>query len=391
MEHAVIVAAARTPIGRFCGSLGGIPASELGAQAIRAAIARTGVDPSTIDDVIVGQVLQAGAGQNPGRQSARGAGIPDAVPAMTINQVCGGGQRSLHLAAQAIRAGDAEVIVAAGQDSMTMAPHLLANVRSGIKMGNAALQDSMLVDGLIDAFSGEHMGHTAERLARQFQITRAEQDEFALLSQKKAAKAQAAGHFRDEISAVTTVRNGASLSIDTDEQLRPDSSLEKLASLAPIFDSDGTITAGNSSSVNDGGAALVVMSERRANALGLEPLARIAGYGSAGVHPDVMGLGPVPASRKALVHAGWDVADLDLIEVNEAFAAQSIAVNRQMGWDPDRINVNGGAIALGHPLAGSGARIVVTLLHEMARRNASKALATMCIGGGQGVAICLER
>jgi acetyl-CoA C-acetyltransferase len=391
LEHAVIVAATRTPIGRFCGSFTGVAASELGAQAMRAVMARVDIDPATIDDVIVGQVLQAGAGQNPGRQAARGAGIPDAVPAMTINQVCGGGQRSLHLAAQAIRAGDAEIVLAAGQDSMTMAPHVLPNARGGIKMGDATLRDSMLVDGLIDAFTGEHMGHTAERLARQYQITRTEQDDFALASQRKAARAQAEGRFRDEITPVAVARKGGAATAEIDEQIRPDSTLEKLSSLPTIFAADGTVTAGNSSSLNDGAAALIVMSERRAKALGLQPLARIASYASAGVNPEVMGLGPVPASRKALERAGWSVADLDLIEVNEAFAAQSIAVNREMGWDPERINVNGGAIALGHPLAGSGARLVVTLLHEMIRRDSKRALATMCIGGGQGVALCLER
>lgn len=391
MEQAVIVAAARTPIGRFCGSYTGVSASELGAQIIAATIARAGIDPASIDDVIVGQVLQAGAGQNPGRQSARGAGIPDHVPAVTINQVCGGGQRSLHLAAQAIRAGDADIVVAAGQDSMTMAPHLLPQMRGGVKMGDATISDAMLVDGLLDAFSGEHMGLTAERVARQFQITRSEQDLFALHSQQKAAAAQVQGRFDTEIEPVTVFERAGSRIVNADEQPRPGTTLDKLATLPTIFSQDGTVTAGNASSLNDGAAALIVMSESRAQALGLQPLARIASYASAGVHPDIMGLGPVPASRKALALAGWTVGDLDLIEVNEAFAAQSIAVNREMGWDPDLINVNGGAIALGHPLAGSGARLIVTLLHEMVRRRSRKSLATMCIGGGQGVAICLER
>jgi acetyl-CoA C-acetyltransferase len=391
MRDAVIVAAARTPIGRFRGAFSDLPATALGARAIAAAIQRSGIDPASIDDVIVGQVLQAGAGQNPARQAAIGAGLPQGVPAMTINQVCGGGQRSLHLAAQAIRAGDAEIVVAGGQDSMTRAPHVLAQSRTGFKMGDAVMQDSMLVDGLIDAFHGVHMGVTAEGLARKYQVTRLEQDAFALASQRKAGAAMAEGRFRDEIVPVEVRSKRDSIVIDTDEHPRPETTAEQLAGLKPIFEEDGTVTAGNSSGLNDGAAALVVMSAERADALGLTPLARIASYASAGVDPMLMGLGPVPASRKALERAGWSVADLELIELNEAFAAQAIAVNREMGWDEAITNVNGGAIALGHPLGGSGARIVVTLLYEMLRRDAHKGLAAMCIGGGQGVAICLER
>lgn len=390
-EHAVIVAAARTPIGRFGGAFSDLAATVLGAVAIRAVLERSGIEPGSVDDVIVGQVLQAGAGQNPARQSAIGAGLPDGVPAMTINQVCGGGQRSLHLAAQAIRAGDADIIVAAGQDSMTRAPHVLEQSRSGFKMGDVVMRDAMLTDGLIDAFHGLHMGVTAEGLARKYQITREEQDRLALASQYKAAAALAAGRFEAEIVPVEVRRKGGDIRVGGDEHPRPMTTPDQLAGLRPIFADDGTVTAGNSSGLNDGAAALLVMSDRRARELGLEPLARIAAYAAAGVAPMEMGLGPVPASRRALQRAGWSIDDLGLIELNEAFAAQAIAVNREMGWDTDIVNVNGGAIALGHPLAGSGARIVVTLLHEMRRRGAQKGLAAMCVGGGQGVAICLER
>ncbi|WP_189425646.1 acetyl-CoA C-acetyltransferase [Devosia pacifica] len=390
-SSAVIVAAKRTAIAKFCGSFSALPATRLGATAIAAILAETGLDPAQIDDVLIGQVLQAGAGQNPARQSARHAGVPDTVPAATINQVCGGGQRVLHMAAQAIRAGDAEIVLVGGQDSMTRAPHVLEKSREGFKAGDITMQDSMLVDGLVDAFHGVHMGVTAEALARRYQVTRDAQDRFALDSQQKAGAAIADGRFSREIVPVAIEDRAGRRSVTTDEHPRPDTTLEGLAALRPIFEENGTVTAGNSSGVNDGAAALLVMSESTAARLGFEPLARIAGYASAGLDPIEMGLGPVPASRRALDKAGWRIEDLDLIEVNEAFAAQSIAVHREMGWDTDRVNVNGGAIALGHPLGGSGARIVVTLLHEMKRRNARKALATMCIGGGQGVAICLER
>ncbi|MBL8595348.1 MAG: acetyl-CoA C-acetyltransferase [Devosia sp.] len=390
-EDAVIVAAARTPIGRFGGAFSDLPATALGAVAVRAVIERSGVDPAAIDDVLIGQVLQAGAGQNPARQSAVGGGIPHAVPAMTINQVCGGGQRTLHLAAQAIRLGDADIVLAGGQDSMTRAPHLLPQSRAGFKMGEVTMQDAMMVDGLIDAFNNVHMGVTAERLARKYQITRDEQDQFALASQQKAAAAMAAGRFTEEIVPVEVRRKRGSIVVEHDEHPRADTTPEQLAALRPIFDPEGSVTAGNSSGLNDGAAALLVMSARRARQLGLEPLVRIASYASAGVDPMEMGLGPVPATRAALDKAGWKAADLDLIELNEAFAAQSLAVSRELGFDPARINVNGGAIALGHPLGGSGARLVVTLVHEMRKRDAHKGLATMCIGGGQGVAICLAR
>lgn len=391
IEDAVIVAAVRTPIGRFGGAFSELPATALGAIAVRAVVERSGIDPASIDDVLIGQVLQAGAGQNPARQSALGGGVPESVPAMTVNQVCGGGQRSLHLAAQAIRLGDADIVIAGGQDSMTQAPHLLAQSRTGFKAGDVTMQDSMLVDGLVDAFNGVHMGVTAERLARKYQITREEQDRFALASQQKAAAAIAAGRFAEEITPVEARRKRDSFVVRNDEHPRPDATFAQLAALRPIFDAKGSVTAGNSSGLNDGAAALLVMSARRASKLGLDPLARVASYASAGVDPMEMGLGPVPATRAALARAGWAPAELDLIELNEAFAAQAIAVNRELGLDAEKVNVNGGAIALGHPLGGSGARLVVTLLHEMRRRGARKGLATMCIGGGQGVAVCLER
>ncbi|GLQ56210.1 acetyl-CoA acetyltransferase [Devosia nitrariae] len=368
-----------------------MPATELGARAIAAVLAQAGIDPASIDDVLIGQVLQAGVGQNPARQAALGAGVPASVPAATVNQVCGGGQRTLHMAAQAIRAGDADIVLVGGQDNMTMAPHVLHKTRSGFKTGDIRMQDSMLVDGLIDAFHGVHMGVTAEHLARRYQVTREEQDLFALESQQKAGAAMSANVFSDEIVPVEVRTKAGTTLVETDEHPRPQTTLADLEALKPIFEDGGTVTAGNASGLNDGAAALLVMSESRARELGLDPLVRIAGYASAGVEPMDMGLGPVPASRRALQKAGWNTHELDLIEVNEAFAAQSIAVHREMGWDTARSNVNGGAIALGHPLGGSGARIVVTLIHEMLRRNVRKGLATMCVGGGQGVAICLER
>ncbi|KKB11286.1 acetyl-CoA acetyltransferase [Devosia geojensis] len=390
-RDAVIVAAKRTAIGRFSGSFSTTPATELGARAIAAVLSQTDIDPTMIDDVLIGQVLQAGAGQNPARQAAIGGGVPISVPAATINQVCGGGQRTLHMAAQAIRASDADVVLVGGQDNMTLAPHVLQRSRAGFKTGNVEMQDSMMVDGLVDAFHGVHMGVTAEILARRYQVTREAQDAFALDSQRKAAAAIAAGLFAEEIVPVDVQVKGGTVRIDADEHPRPQTTAADLAGLKPIFEESGTVTAGNASGLNDGAAALLVMSDERARDLGLEPLVRIAAYASAGVEPMEMGLGPVPASRRALARAGWTTDDLDLIEVNEAFAAQSIAVHLEMGWDVAKANVNGGAIALGHPLAGSGARMVVTLILEMQRRNVRKGLATMCIGGGQGVAICLER
>jgi acetyl-CoA C-acetyltransferase len=389
-QEAVIVSAARTPIGKLNGVLAGRSAAELGAVVIGALTQHVVIDPAMISDVIMGQVLTGGAGQNPARQAAVKAGIPVAVPAMTVNQVCGAGQRSIHLAAQAIRCGDADIVIAGGQDSMTQAPHLLYGLRRGIRMGERTAKDSMITDGLWDAFHNVHMGVTVEGLARRYQITRVEQDAFALASQQKVTAAKDAGRFDDDIVPIAVSGRDARVVFE-DEHPNPDTSIEGLSRLKPAFDPEGSITSGNASGLNDGAAAVLVMSERRVTNLGITPMARIASYASAGVEPMEMGLGPVAASRIALTKAGWTSADLNLMEVNEAFAAQAIAVNREMGWDASRINVNGGAIALGHPLAGSGCRIVVTLLHEMLRRDARRGLASLCIGGGQGVAICLER
>ena len=391
MENVFIAAAKRTPIGKLNGALAGLPAVELGAQVIQAMVEELDLDPDTLDEVIMGQVLTGGAGQNPARQSALRAGLPLSTPATTINKVCGAGQKSIHLAAQAIKCGDADLVLAGGQDSMTQAPHVIHGVRSPAKMGDQVAKDMMVVDGLWDAFNDVHMGKTVESIAQRFQITRQVQDSFALKSQEKAVAAQAAGRFDDEIVPVTVKTRGKEWVVAVDEHPRPDATLEQLAAMRPAFAEDGTITAGNASGLNDGAAAVLVGREGRLSELGLEPMARVVSYGSAALDPMDMGLGPVLASRKALEKAGWTIADLDLMEINEAFAAQAIAVNREMGWDPERINRNGGAIALGHPLAGSGCRIVVTLLHEMKRQNAKKGLAALCIGGGQGVAICLER
>lgn len=390
-QDIVITAARRTPIGRLNGSLASQSAASLGASVIAALLGESGVDGAEIDEVIMGQVLTGGAGQNPARQAALSAGIPVNVPAMTVNKVCGAGQKSIHLAAQAIRCGDADIIIAGGQDSMSQAPHLMYGMRSGVRMGDQTVKDSMIVDGLWDAFHDVHMGVTAEHLARRYQVRREEQDVFALASQQKAAAAVASGRFADEIVPITLSTRRGEVVFEADEHLNSDTDLDGLSRLRPVFDKEGTVTAGNSSGLNDGASAVMVMSGRRAAALGLEPLARIASYASAGVEPMDMGLGPVAASRAALAKAGWSAHDVDVLEINEAFAAQAIAVNREMGWDTTRINPNGGAIALGHPLAGSGCRIVVTLLHEMRRRNARRGLASLCIGGGLGVAICLER
>ncbi|GAB1381468.1 acetyl-CoA C-acetyltransferase [Pararhodobacter aggregans] len=384
-----IVAARRAPIGKLGGAYTGVPAARLGAAVMRAVIADAGIDPATIDEVITGQVLQGGAGQNPARQAAIWAGIPDRVPAMTINKVCGAGQKSIHLAAQAIRAGDAEIVLASGQDSMTEAPRLLRQSRAPARMGDLGLEDMMIVDGLWDVFNDIHMGNTVEQLARRFQITREAQDTFALTSQERAAAAQKAGLFADEIVPITLPVRGGERVVTEDESPRA-TTLERLSAMAPAFDPEGTITAGNASGLNDGASAVLVMSERRMQALNLTPLARIASYAAAALDPMDMGLGPVEASRAALARAGWNATDLERLEINEAFAAQSLAVNRHLDWDPARINVNGGAIALGHPLAASGNRIVTTLLHEMRRSKARKGLASLCIGGGMGVAICLE-
>ena len=390
MEDVVIVSAARTPVGSFNGAFAGTPAHVLGTVALRAAMERIGMDPADVDEVILGQVLTAAQGQNPARQAARAAGIPDDKTAFGINQVCGSGLRTVALAAQQIRTGESAVVVAGGQESMSQSTHA-AYLRAGTKMGDLGLVDTMLKDGLWDAFQGYHMGTTAENVATAFQITRAQQDEFAAKSQQKASAAQKAGRFKDEIASVTIKgRKGDTVVVD-DEYIRHDSTPEMMAKLRPAFSKDGTVTAGNASGINDGAAALVVMSAAEAARRGLTPLARIASFATAGVDPAVMGTGPIPSSRKALQRAGWSIADLDLIEANEAFAAQACAVNKDMGWDAEKVNVNGGAIAIGHPIGASGARVLVTLLHEMARRGAKKGLATLCIGGGMGVAMCLER
>ncbi len=390
MSDIVIVGAARTAVGAFMGGLATVPAHELGATAIAAALERAGVAASEVDEVILGQVLTAGAGQNPARQAAMRAGIPQGATAWSLNQVCGSGLRAVALGMQQIATGDARIIVAGGQESMSLAPHC-QQLRAPAKMGPVTLVDTMMVDGLIDAFGGYHMGITAENVAKQFGIDRVDQDDFALASQQKAAAAQQAGRFKAEIAPVTVKGRKGDVVVDSDEYIRADTSAEALAKLRPAFDKDGTVTAGNASGLNDGGAALVLMHADEAARRGLTPLARIAGWATAGVDPSVMGTGPIPASTKALAKAGWSVGDLDLIEANEAFAAQACAVNQAMGWDPARVNVNGGAIAIGHPIGASGARVLVTLLHELARRGGRKGLATLCIGGGMGVALCVER
>ncbi len=390
MEDVVIVSAARTPVGSFNGAFAATPAHVLGTVALKAAMERIGMDPAEVDEVILGQVLTAAQGQNPARQAARAAGIPDDKTAFGINQVCGSGLRTVALAAQQIRTGESAIVVAGGQESMSQSAHA-AHLRSGTKMGDLGLVDTMLKDGLWDAFHGYHMGTTAENVATAFQITRAQQDEFAAGSQQRASAAQKAGRFKDEIAPVTIKGRKGDTVVTDDEYIRHDSTPELMAKLRPAFSKDGTVTAGNASGINDGAAALVVMSAAEAARRGLKPLARIASFATAGVDPAVMGTGPIPSSRKALQRAGWSVADLDLIEANEAFAAQACAVNKDMGWDAGKVNVNGGAIAIGHPIGASGARVLVTLLHEMARRDAKKGLATLCIGGGMGVAMCLER
>jgi len=390
MTDVVIAAAARTPVGAFNGGLSTLPAHELGTIAIKEALERAKVDAAEVSDVILGQVLTAGAGQNPARQAAVEAGIPVERTALTINQVCGSGLRAVALGLQAIRAGDASVVVAGGQESMSLAPHC-AHLRSGTKMGPLELVDTMIKDGLWDAFNGYHMGATAENVARKWQITREQQDAFAARSQQKAEAAQKAGRFRDEIVPVTVKTRKGDQVVDTDEHPKHGTTAETLAKLRPAFAKDGTVTAGNASGLNDGASVVVLMSAEEARRRGLAPLARIAGWATAGVDPSVMGSGPIPASRAALERAGWKVADLDLIEANEAFAAQALAVNKDMGWDTERVNVNGGAIALGHPIGASGNRVLVTLLHEMRKRDAKKGLATLCIGGGMGIALCVER
>ncbi len=390
MEDVVIVSAARTPVGAFNGAFGATPAHILGAAALKAAIERAGLSPEDIDEAILGQVLTAAQGMNPARQAARAAGLPDGKTAFGINQVCGSGLRAVALAAQQIQSGESDIVIAGGQESMSQSAHA-AYLRGGVKMGNVEFIDTMIKDGLWDAFNGYHMGNTAENVALQWQITRAAQDELALASQKKASAAQKAGKFKDEIVPVTlTTRKGETV-VSEDEYIRHDSSAEAMAKLKPAFSKDGTVTAGNASGINDGAAALVVMSARQAEKRGLKPLARIASFATAGVDPALMGSGPIPASRKALARAGWSTGELDLIEANEAFAAQACAVNKELGLDPAKVNVNGGAIAIGHPIGASGARVLTTLLYEMGRRDAKKGLATLCIGGGMGVAMCVER
>jgi acetyl-CoA C-acetyltransferase len=388
----VIVSAARTAIGKFGGSLAKVPAPELGATAIKAALERARLAPEQVGEVILGQVLTAGSGQNPARQALIKAGLPHAVPGMTINKVCGSGLKAVMLATQAIRDGDSEVVVAGGQENMSASPHVLLGSRDGQRMGAWNMVDSMISDGLWDVYNQYHMGITAENVAKAHGVSRAQQDELALASQLKAAAAQDAGRFKDEICPVLIPqRKGDALVFDADEYLNRKTSAEALAGLKPAFDKAGSVTAGNASGLNDGAAALVLMSAAKAAQLGLTTLARIASYASAGLDPAVMGMGPVPASQRALQRAGWKAADLDLLEINEAFAAQACAVHAQMGWDLSKVNVNGGAIALGHPIGASGARILVTLLHEMQRRDAKKGIASLCIGGGMGVALCVER
>ncbi|MDZ4112656.1 MAG: acetyl-CoA C-acetyltransferase [Brevundimonas sp.] len=386
----VIVSAARTPVGSFLGALSSLPASKLGEIAIRAALGRADVAAHEVDEVILGHVLQAAAGQGPARQAAMGAGIPKEVPAWSLNQICGSGLRAVAIAAQQIALGDARVVVAGGQESMSQAPHA-QHLRTGQKMGDLAFVDTMIRDGLWDAFNGYHMGQTAENIAERFQISRVDQDAFAVASQHKAEAAQKAGRFDAEIAPVTIASKKGDTVVSADEYVRHGATLEAMEKLRPAFSKDGTVTAANASGLNDGAAALVLMSADEARARGLEPLARIVSSATAGVDPALMGTGPIPASRKALEKAGWSVADLDLVESNEAFAAQSLCVLKELGLDPDKVNVNGGAIAIGHPIGASGARILTTLLHEMKRRDAKKGLATLCIGGGMGVAMCVER
>jgi len=390
MDDIVIVSAARTPVGSFNGALGGVSAPALGVVALQAAFARAGIEATDVDEVIFGQVLAAGGGQNPTRQAARAAGVPDSATAFGINQVCGSGLRAVALAAQQIRTGESSIVVAGGMESMSLSQHA-AHLRNGQKMGGLEFIDTMLKDGLWDAFHGYHMGNTAENVATKYQISREQQDQFALASQQKASAAQKSGRFKDEIAPVTVKGRKGDVIVSDDEYIRHDSTIEGMARLRPAFSKDGTVTAGNASGINDGAAALVLMSASEAARRGLTPLARIAAFATAGVDPAVMGTGPIPSTRKALSRAGWKADDLDLVEANEAFAAQALAVNKDIGWDPAKVNVNGGAIAIGHPIGASGARCLVTLLHEMQKRDAKKGLATLCIGGGMGVAMALER
>ena len=391
MDDVVIVAAGRTAVGKFGGSLAKIPASELGAHVIKGLLAQTGIDPNLIGEAILGQVLTAAVGQNAARQAVIKAGLPSSIPAFTINKVCGSGLKATHLAAQAIKCGDANIIIAGGQENMSASPHAMNGSRDGFRMGDFKMIDTMIVDGLWDVYNQYHMGITAENVAKKYEVTRAEQDEFALQSQLKAEAAQKAGKFKDEILPLEIANKKGTVVFDSDEYIKPGSTLESLVGLRPAFAKDGTVTAGNASGLNDGAAAVIMMSASQAKELGLKPLARIKAYASSGLDPAVMGMGPVSASRLCLKKAGWTHEELDLMEINEAFAAQAIAVNKEMGWDTSKINVNGGAIAIGHPIGASGARILVTLIHEMIRRDAKKGLAALCIGGGMGVALAIER
>ena len=392
MHEVVIVAATRTAIGSFQGSLAKIPAPELGAIVVRSLLEQSGVAPEQVDEVILGQVLTAGSGQNPARQTAIHAGLPFSTPAFTLNKVCGSGLKALHLAAQAIRCGDAEIVIAGGQENMSLSPYVMPGARTGLRMGHGKVVDTMIEDGLWDAFNDIHMGITAENLVEKYNLTREQQDTFAAASQQKASAAIDAGSFVDEITPVSIPqRKGEPIIFDTDEQPRDGTTAESLGKLRPAFKKDGSVTAGNASTLNDGAAAVMLMSAEKAKELGLPVLARIVAYANAGVDPSIMGIGPVAATQKCLSKAGWSLADLDLIEANEAFAAQALSVNQELGWDTEKINVNGGAIAIGHPIGASGCRSLVTLLHEMQRRDAKKGLATLCIGGGQGVALAIER
>ncbi len=390
MTEIVIAGAARTPVGAFNGAFAGLPAHQLGTTAIVEAMKRAKVGPSDVSEVIMGQILAAGSGQNPARQAAIAAGIPVEKTAYGINQLCGSGLRAVALGFQAIKVGDSSIVVAGGQESMTQAPHCI-HLRSGTKMGDTQLVDTMIKDGLWDAFNGYHMGNTAENVAQRWQITREEQDRFAAASQQKAEAAQKSGRFKDEIVPVKIATRKGEVVVEADEYPKHGTTMETLARLRPAFDRNGTVTAGNASGINDGAAAVVLMTAEEAARRGVKPLARIVSWATAGVDPAVMGTGPIPASRMALQKAGWSVGDLDLIEANEAFAAQACAVNKDLGWDPAKVNVNGGAIAIGHPIGASGARVLVTLLYEMQKRNAKKGLATLCIGGGMGIAMCVER
>jgi acetyl-CoA C-acetyltransferase len=391
MDDVVIVAAGRTGVGKFGGSLAKVPASELGAHVIKGLLAKTGIDPNLISEAILGQVLTAGVGQNPARQAVIKSGLPNTIPGFTINHVCGSGLKATHLAAQAIKCGDAQIVIAGGQENMSASPHAMPGSRDGFRMGDIKMVDTMIVDGLWDVYNQYHMGVTAENVAKKYEISRTEQDEFALQSQLKAEAAQKEGKFKDEILPLEIVQKKGSIVFDTDEYIKPGSTIEALAGLRPAFNKEGSVTAGNASGLNDGAAAVIMMSATQAKELGLPVLAKIKAYASSGLDPAFMGMGPVSATRLCLKKAGWTPDDLDLLEINEAFAAQAVAVNKEMGWDTSKINVNGGAIAIGHPIGASGARILVTLIHEMIRRDAKKGLASLCIGGGMGVALAIER